>query len=74
MTAGGDHIGLYFVIAVLVFFTILIVVLSIVQFRRVAPNAFRCTRCGAEFRKAAHHDFPDRCPSCRATDWAAPIP
>jgi hypothetical protein len=44
--------------------------LSIVEFRRVIPLAFRCRRCGAAFGQAPHRDFPRACPRCRARDWA----
>ena len=61
--------GVIFVSAVLGFFGILLALLTFAQFRSVAPNAFRCTRCNADFTKPAHHDFPDRCPECGARDW-----
>jgi hypothetical protein len=44
--------------------------LAIVEFLRVVPLIFRCTKCGEEFRQPPHHDFPRECPSCNATDWA----
>ena len=64
--------GTIFLMAILGFFAVVIALLTFAQFRSVTPNAYRCTRCGAEFRKPAHHDFPDRCPRCSARDWAAP--
>jgi hypothetical protein len=40
-------------------------------FKNLAPNAFRCSRCGREFTQKAWRSFPKRCPACRATDWNA---
>jgi hypothetical protein len=62
--------GEIFVAAVLGLFGLIIALLTFAQFRSVTPNLYRCARCSAEFRKPAHHDFPARCPSCKATDWS----
>jgi rubrerythrin len=43
--------------------------LAIVEFRRVTPLAFRCTKCGTEFRQPPHREFPRECPTCGASDW-----
>lgn len=59
-----------FVGGVVAFFAILVIGLTIVQFRRVTPNAYRCLQCQAEFSKPAHQDYPDRCPTCGARKWA----
>ncbi|HUS28652.1 MAG TPA: hypothetical protein VMZ53_09085 [Kofleriaceae bacterium] len=63
-------IGAAFIVGVLALFAMIIALLTFAQFRSVAPNAFRCARCNAEFRKPAHHDFPSRCPSCGERDWS----
>jgi len=44
--------------------------LAIVELRRITPLAFRCIRCGAKFQQPPHQDYPHKCPSCRARDWA----
>jgi Zn finger protein HypA/HybF involved in hydrogenase expression len=44
--------------------------LAIVEYRRITPLAFRCTRCGNRFQQAPHRDFPRECPACRSHEWA----
>jgi DNA polymerase II large subunit len=44
--------------------------LSIAQFRKITPLAFRCLRCGAVFHQPPHLPSPGSCPRCGATDWA----
>ena len=52
-------------------FVVLIVAMSvglaIVQFRKVTPLVFACTKCGATFHQAPHRDTPKRCPTCKAS-------
>jgi len=48
--------------------------LSLVEWRRVTPLAFRCVRCGEEFRQPPHHDYPRECPRCHARDWSLASP
>jgi hypothetical protein len=40
------------------------------SFRRITPLAFRCTRCGGEFRRPPHRRYPTTCAHCRARDWS----
>lgn len=40
------------------------------SFRRITPLAYRCTRCGAEFRRAPHRRYAPACPRCHARDWS----
>jgi len=58
------------VVAVVAVLVLLSMGLTIVEFRKLTPLAFRCHRCGAEFRQPAHREFPRACPRCRAEDWA----
>ncbi|HEY0253426.1 MAG TPA: hypothetical protein VGC41_17955 [Kofleriaceae bacterium] len=44
--------------------------LTVVEFRKIKPLVFACRRCGVTFRRAAHHDYPARCPACEASNWA----
>lgn len=57
-------------LAIIVVIVAISVGLAIIEFRRVVPLAFRCVKCGAEFRQPPHHEFPRECPSCDARDWA----
>jgi hypothetical protein len=57
-------------LAIIVAIVAISVGLAILEFRRVVPLAFRCTKCGGEFRQPPHREFPRECPSCGATDWA----
>jgi rRNA maturation endonuclease Nob1 len=43
---------------------------AVIEFRRVVPLAFRCTKCGESFTQPPHHEFPRECPSCGASDCA----
>jgi Zn finger protein HypA/HybF involved in hydrogenase expression len=58
------------VIAVVVVLVLLSIGFTIVEFRKRTPLAFRCQRCGTEFRQPAHREFPRACPRCGADDWA----
>ncbi len=40
--------------------------LAIVQFRKVTPLVFTCTKCGQSFQQPPHRDAPRRCPRCGA--------
>jgi len=40
--------------------------MSIIQFRKVTPLLFTCTKCGRSFQQAPHRDVPRRCPLCGA--------
>ncbi len=46
------------------------VILTGIEFRRITPSVFRCSRCGHQFERPAHRDYPTACPSCKAPDWA----
>ncbi len=52
-------------VAVAVFF-------GLFAFRTMTPLAFRCARCGAEFRRKPWRAMPASCPSCHARDWRTP--
>ncbi len=41
--------------------------LAVVQFRKLTPLVFACTKCGRWFEQAAHRDTPRRCPHCGAS-------
>ena len=57
-------------LAVLVAMPIAIVaVLGWAAFHRETPLAFTCRRCGADFERPAHEEFPASCPRCGARDW-----
>jgi hypothetical protein len=58
------------VIAVVVVLVLLSLGFTIVEFRKHTPLAFRCSRCGVEFRRPAHRAFARQCPRCGAGDWA----
>jgi len=57
-------------IAFIAIVTLASIAMTIVQFRKITPLAFRCTKCGNEFRQAPHRDYPRACPRCHARDWA----
>ena len=40
------------------------------SFRRMTPLAFRCIRCGTEFRQQPYRRYPAACPRCHARDWS----
>ncbi|MBA3460493.1 MAG: hypothetical protein H0T46_11060 [Deltaproteobacteria bacterium] len=44
--------------------------LSIVEFRKITPLAFRCTKCGVQWNQPPHLSSPPECRRCGATDWA----
>lgn len=61
----------WFGLGAFVVVTLMMVLLTRVQYRTITPLAFHCRRCDRDFEQAAHLPFPRVCPRCAATDWAA---
>jgi rubrerythrin len=45
--------------------------LTVVEFRKIKPLLYHCRRCGHDFKRPAHEEFPATCPKCAACDWNA---
>lgn len=50
--------------------TLVMIGMTMVEFRKITPLVFQCRRCGKQFHQPPHRDFPRVCPRCGAGDWS----
>jgi hypothetical protein len=64
----GLPLGLV-VLVVIVMPICVAVFFGLFAFKTMTPLAYRCQRCGHEFRRKPYRRFPAECPHCHARDW-----